>query len=225
MKLATQHILHEDNHLLIVNKPAGILSQGDQTGDSSIIDIGKAYIKEAYSKPGAVFLGLPHRLDRPVSGLIILCKTSKALTRMTELFRDRSISKIYHAIVLGKPPADSERLISYLKKDTDRRRALHSPVAKEGYKEAILSYSLIKSMSQLSLLEVTLETGRPHQIRAQLSAIGSPILGDLKYHQQDPLADKSIGLHAREVRFIHPVKKTELKITAPYPSQVWWNKV
>ncbi len=217
-------VLFEDNHLLIVNKPAGILSQGDNTGDKSIINIAKEYIKVKYKKPGDVFLGLAHRLDRPVSGAIILCRTSKSLTRVTELFKERAVTKIYHAVVMDRPQVHSERVVSYIKKDTRKNKAIVSKKPFEGAKKAILSYQQIGDASGYALLEVTLETGRTHQIRAQLSSIKLPILGDLKYRPQTPLEDKSIALHCHSMEFIHPVKKEPLRVTAAYPNKPWWQR-
>jgi len=222
LKKSSLKVLYEDNHLLIVNKPAGVLSQGDKTRDPDILDIAKQYIKVKYEKPGAVFLGLAHRLDRPVSGAIILCRTSKSLTRMTELFKNRSIKKVYHAIALQRPEVHSERIISYIKKDTKRNRAIIDKKSFADAKKAILSYKQIGDAGGLSLLEVELETGRPHQIRAQLKYRKLPILGDLKYHPQNPLEDKSIGLHCYSMEFIHPVKKEPVRVTAAYPDKPWW---
>ena len=222
LKTHNLKVLFEDNHLLIVNKPAGILSQGDKTRDTDIIAIAKNYIKIKYEKPGDVFLGLAHRLDRPVSGALILCRTSKSLTRMTELFKKRQIKKVYHALIIGRPSQHSEKLISYIKKDSKRNRAIISKKPFVGAKKAILTYSQIAELNKHSLLEVELETGRPHQIRAQLSAAKLPILGDLKYHPQNPLEDKSIALHCYSMEFIHPVKKEVTRVTAAYPNKSWW---
>jgi len=215
-------VIHEDNHLLIVNKRAGMLSQKDNTGDDSIIEYAKTYIKEKYDKPGKVFLGLPHRLDRPVSGAIILCRTSKSLTRMTEVIRSRKIKKIYNAIVYGQPEKSSDRIVSYIKKDSKRNKVTVRSQPFADAKQAILSYHLLKSKSNKSLLQIELETGRPHQIRSQLAYIGDPIIGDLKYGADAPLSDKSIGLHARQVEFIHPVSKEQLTIIAEWPDRRWW---
>ena len=217
-------ILYEDNHLLIVHKPAGYLSQGDNTRDRDMIQIVKAYIKEKYEKPGAVYLGLPHRLDRPVSGALIFCKTSKAMTRMTDIFKKRDIKKVYHAIVLNRPQVLQKRIVSYLKKDAKRNRAIVSAKPFAGAKEAILNYQQTAEIDGSVLLEVVLETGRPHQIRAQLNQEKLPILGDLKYYPQKPLEDKSIALHAVSLEFIHPVKKVPVRIDCAYPKKPWWNK-
>lgn len=188
-----------------------------------MLTITKAYIKEKYNKPGEVFLGLPHRLDRPVSGTLMFCRTSKALTRMTKMFKDREIEKIYHAIVTERPADFTGTLKSYLKKETHKNKTKASTKSFVGSKHAILHYTLIGQIKDLSLLEITLETGRPHQIRAQLTQNKMPILGDAKYKPQKPLPDKSIALHARSLSFIHPVKKEPIRITAKYPNVEWWN--
>jgi len=222
LRLSEEHILFEDNHLLIINKPSGILSQGDRTGDPSILDLAKTYIKTKYNKPGAVFLGLPHRLDRPTSGALILCRTSKSLSRVTELFRNKQIDKIYHAIVIKLAKEKSSTVTSYLKKNTKLNKAVVKDRPFDDAKSAILHYDYLKERKNRYLLEVNLETGRPHQIRAQLNFIAMPILGDLKYHHQKPLSDKSIGLHSRKLELVHPVTKQSLKIIAAYPKTNWW---
>ncbi len=216
-------VLFEDNHLIIVSKPAGYLSQGDKTRDMDMLTITKAYIKQKYNKPGEVFLGLPHRLDRPVSGTLMFCRTSKALTRVTKMFKDREIEKIYHAIVTEIPNDYAGSLKSYLKKEVHKNKTKTSTKAFVGAKHAVLHYKLIGQIKDYSLLEIQLETGRPHQIRAQLTEHKMPILGDAKYKPQKPLEDKSIALHARSLSFIHPVKKEPVRITAKYPNQPWWN--
>lgn len=216
------HILHEDNHLLIINKYSGWLSQGDQTRDKSVLDMFKNYIKHRDNKPGEVFLGLPHRLDRPVSGILILCKTGKSLQRMTQMFKERSIKKIYHALVQDKIYSEPKKLVSYIKKDTRKNKAIISDKPFKMAKEAILSYEVIAIVDNFSLLEVQLQTGRPHQIRAQLSQHKMPIYGDSKYSSKRPLKDKSIALHSRHVEFVHPVSKESIKVTVPYPEKQWW---
>ena len=223
MAIPTPKVLFEDNHLIIVNKPAGYLSQGDATGDIDMTEITKQYIKVKYDKPGLVFLGLAHRIDRPVSGALIMCRTSKALSRMTELFKKREIKKTYHAIIMNRPPNVSDRLVSYLRKDTKRNKSKVSKKPFQGAKEAVLSYTQISEIGNHSLLEVNLETGRPHQVRAQLSHYKMPILGDAKYQPQAPLHDMSIALHSRSLEFIHPVKKEPVRVTAAYPNTEWWN--
>lgn len=222
-KLIKDNILFEDNHLLIINKWPGLLSQGDKSGDLSAVEMVKAYIKEQYNKPGEVFLGLAHRLDRPVSGALMCCRTSKSLTRVNEMIRTRSIRKVYHALCLERPEKESGQIISYLKKDSNKNKVSCRPTPFTGAKEAKLNYNYIgETKNAYHLIEVELETGRPHQIRVQLNSIGCPILGDMKYYRQAPLPDKSIALHARLLNFIHPVKKTEIEVIAKYPDSAWW---
>lgn len=223
MEAITPKVLFEDNHLIIVSKPAGYLSQGDSTRDMDMIKIVKAYIKRKYDKPGDVFIGLPHRLDRPVSGILTFCRTSKALTRMTKLFKDREVEKIYHAIITERPPDMTGTLTSHIKKNTSKNKAITSKKAFSGSKKAILSYTQLAQIRDYSLLEIKLETGRSHQIRAQLNEYKMPILGDLKYKPQRPLHDKSIALHAYSLSFVHPVKKEPIRITAKYPKTEWWD--
>lgn len=220
-----QHIevLYEDNHLLVLNKPCGVLSQKDVTGDDSIIEWGKNYLKHKYNKPGNVFLGLAHRLDRPVSGSIILCRTSKSLSRMTKLIKNRALTKKYYAIVGKKPSIMSQTLTSFIQKSPKSNKVVISSKPFEDAKKSILSYTVVKSINAYTLLDIELGTGRKHQIRSQLSQINSPILGDLKYGNDKPLPDKSIALHAYQVQFIHPVNKEQLTIIAPWPSKKWWN--
>jgi len=220
----TPKVLFEDNHLIIVSKPAGYLSQGDSTRDMDMIKIVKAYIKKKYDKPGEVFLGLPHRLDRPVSGTLVFCRTSKALTRMAKLFQAREVEKIYHAIVTERPMHVTGKLVSHIKKNPKKNKAITSAKAFTGSKKAILSYTQLAQIKDYSLLEIKLETGRSHQIRAQLNEHKMPILGDLKYKPQKPLHDKSIALHAYSLSFIHPVKKEPIRITAKYPKTEWWGE-
>ena len=215
-------VLFEDNHLLVVSKAAGLLSQGDSTRDKSLVDHAKSYIKTKYDKPGKVFLGLPHRLDRPVSGIIILCRTSKALSRISEMIKKREISKHYLAVTKTAPVKPSGKLVSFIKKDSVKNRAIISDKAFEGAKEAILNYKQLGTYKDKVLLRIELITGRPHQIRAQLNMIGSPIIGDIKYSKQTPLPDKSIALHAHQLKFMHPVTKEWLQLTAPLPKKEWW---
>lgn len=219
----TPKVLYEDNHLIIANKPAGYLSQGDATRDMDMIELTKQYIKVKYEKPGKVFLGLAHRLDRPTSGALVMCRTSKALSRMTEVFRNRAIKKTYHAIIDHRPEIAGATLTSYLKKDEKKNRSRAEKKPFPGAKKAILSYQQIAEIGKHSLLEITLETGRPHQIRAQLAQHKMPILGDMKYKPQAPLEDKSIALHCYSLEFIHPVKKEHVRVTASYPNMLWWN--
>ena len=208
-------IVHEDNHLLVVDKPAGFLSQGDDTGDPTILDWGKRYIKRQYDKPGAVYLGLAHRLDRPTSGLIVLCRTSKALGRMQPMFAEREVEKTYLAVVTEHVPDGEFTLVNYLRHDPKvKRMRVHDSERKAGRegKRAELTYSLLGRVAGRSLLEVRPKTGRRHQIRAQLAAAGLPIEGDLRYGAQAPLPDRSIGLHAMRLRFLHPVGKAEVDV-------------
>jgi 23S rRNA pseudouridine1911/1915/1917 synthase len=216
-------ILFEDNHLLIVNKEAGMLVQGDKTGDVTLADEGKLYIKKKYKKPGEVFLGIVHRLDRPVSGVIVLARTSKALERMNKLFQDRAVEKTYWAISKRKPPQLEGELVHWLKKDNETNKVTaFNKEGKEGTQKAVLSYKLIGRIGEFSLLEVKPETGRPHQIRVQLAKLGCPIFGDLKYGGEKSENKSAIYLHSRDVSFVHPVKKEPLKITALLPrDQIW----
>ena len=217
----TPRIVYEDNHLLIVDKPAGMLSQGDDTGDATLVDWGKRYVKVQYAKPGEVFLGLAHRLDRPTSGLVVLCRTSKALGRMQPMFAERAVAKTYLAVVSGKPGDDEQRLEHYLRHDPSvKRMRVHESARKAGpeAKLSSLSYRLIGHVAGHSLLEVEPDTGRRHQIRAQLAAVGLPIEGDLRYGAKGPLEDRSIGLHAYRLRFEHPVAGKPVDVsTLPHP--------
>lgn len=220
--LTPDHILYEDNHLLVVNKEAGWLTQGDQTGDETVADFAKVYLKEKYHKPGNVFLGVVHRLDRPVSGVLILARTSKALSRMTQAFKKRQVQKIYWALVSNQPKVEAGTLIHYLEKDQARNVVKAYDKLRNGSKEAELTYQLTRSLDGLHLLEVNPLTGRPHQIRVQLAAMGCPILGDLKYGASEPLSDASIGLHARSIAFTHPVKNETITVIAPLPRLSLW---
>lgn len=218
-----EQIVFEDNHLLVINKKAGQLVQGDKTGDLSLLDLIKNFIKVRDQKPGNVFLGLVHRIDRPTSGLVIYAKTSKALSRLTQMVKNREIKKTYWAVVPKTEIPKKQRLINYLQKNEKNNKATVFPKATEGAKEAILNYELIKTLDNFQLLEVDLETGRHHQIRAQLAKIGVPIKGDLKYGSARSNPDGGIHLHARALEFIHPVTKESIKITAPVPQNdaVW----
>ena len=222
VSLTPAQILYEDNHLLVVNKPAGMLVQGDQTGDVPLMELGKAYIKEKYQKPGEVFLGVVHRLDRPVSGVVVLARTSKALTRMNALFQTRDVEKTYWALVGQAPPTDVGTLTHWLTKDSKKNKAKARTQAGADSKRAELSYRLLAQQDDMFLMEVKPLTGRPHQIRVQLAAIGCPIRGDLKYGFPTANADASISLHARYLSFIHPVKKTPLRLLAPLPDEAGW---
>ncbi len=205
-------VRYEDNHLLIVDKPAGWLVQGDETGDKTLTDWSRAYIKKKYNKPGDVFLHPTHRLDRPVSGLIVFAWSSKALERMTLLFRDDQVEKTYVAIIEERLEITGETLIHWLEKDENKNVSHVYNQPKGKAKRAELSYELVASLDRFSLLKVSLKTGRPHQIRAQLAKIGCPIKGDLKYGFTQANSDKSISLHSFEIKFIHPVKKEPISV-------------
>jgi len=215
-------ILFEDNHLIIVNKRSGDIVQGDKTGDTPLSEIVKEYIKEKYHKPGNVFLGVVHRLDRPTTGIVVFAKTSKALERFNKMLRNKTVSKTYWAVVKNKPAKESDTLTGFLKKNPKNNKSTSYSSEIEGSKKAILHYKLIKSLNNYHLLEVDLETGRHHQIRCQLSAIGSPIKGDLKYGFDRSNKDASIHLHARKIEFIHPVSKENISLIAPTPNDVIW---
>jgi 23S rRNA pseudouridine1911/1915/1917 synthase len=215
-------ILYEDNHLLVINKAAGTLVQGDKTGDEPLVEAAKLYIKEKYDKPGAVFLGLVHRLDRPVSGVTVLARTSKALSRMNRLFQTRDVEKTYWAVTASAPPAAEGNLVHWLLKDSSRNVTQVYEREREGAKRAELDYRLLYQKDGQFLIEVKPLTGRPHQIRVQLAAMGCPIAGDLKYGFPAPHPDQNISLHARSLSFMHPVRKEPLSITAPLPEKVYW---
>ncbi len=215
-------ILFEDNHLIAVNKAVGQLVQGDKTGDVSLDLLIKQYIKKKYKKPGEVFLGVVHRIDRPVSGVIVFARTSKALTRMNELFRDKEVRKTYWCIVKEMPRPEEATLRHYLVKNESQNKSYAYDKPRKGTKEAILDYRLISRSDNYSLLEVLLQTGRHHQIRCQLAKIGSRIRGDLKYGYPRSNRDGSISLHARSLEFIHPVRKEPLTLKAPVPDDPLW---
>ena len=210
-------ILYEDNHLIAVNKHVGMLVQGDETGDPSLIDEVGKYIKEKYNKPGDAFTGLVHRIDRPVSGVVLVARTSKALARMNELLKNREIKREYWALVKKQPPKLKDRITHYLRKDEARNKSFAGYTKKPGNKEAVLDYEVIGRTANYYLLRVNLVTGRHHQIRCQLSEIGSPIRGDLKYGFDRSNKGGGIHLHAKKLTFIHPVKKEEIIIEAPLP--------
>lgn len=217
-------VQYEDNHLLIVNKDAGLLCQGDRTKDPSLVDLAKVYVKEKYNKPGDVFLGLVHRLDRPVSGLVILARTSKALERMSELFRKRDIQKVYWAIVKNKPEKKTGKLVHYLVKNEATNTVTAYDYPAEGSQKAELTYRYMGTLNDHHLLEVIPLTGRPHQIRVQLSSMGCPIRGDVKYGFPRPNPDGSINLHARRVYFVHPVKKEPIVVIGALPNNQFWEE-
>ncbi len=217
-------ILYEDNHLIIVNKRSSDIVQGDKTGDESLDSIVKSYIKEKYGKPGDVFLGVVHRLDRPVSGCVVYARTSKALTRMNEMFRTKDVKKTYWAIVSERPPEDNGTLRHYVKKNEKQNRSfVYNEEVKES-KLAELSYSIIARSESYYLLEVDLNTGRHHQIRAQLAFIGCPVKGDLKYGSKRSNDGGGISLHSYRISFIHPVKKELITVTAPLPRDKSWKR-
>lgn len=218
-------ILHEDNHLIVVNKRVGDLVQGDKTGDKPLSDVVKEYIKDKYNKPGEVFLGVVHRLDRPTTGIVVFARTSKALTRMNELFSNRETQKTYWAIVKNKPQNPEDKLVHYLKRNEKNNTSkAHTKEVPES-KVASLDYKIIKELNNYFALEINLHTGRHHQIRAQLAAIGSPIKGDLKYGFDRSNSDGGIHLHARKLIFVHPVSKENIEIIAPVPNDVIWNAI
>ncbi|MBD0822532.1 RluA family pseudouridine synthase [Aestuariibaculum marinum] len=216
-------ILYEDNHIIAINKRAGDIVQGDKTGDKPLSDVVKAYIKDKYNKPGNVYLGVVHRLDRPTTGLVLFAKTSKALPRLNALFVSKDIHKTYWAIVKNQPPKPADTLINWLRKNPKNNKSTAFPKEVKDSKKAILHYETLKQLDNYFLLEVNLETGRHHQIRSQLSNIGCPIKGDLKYGFDRSNKDASIHLHARHITFEHPVKKEPISIIAPLPNDPVWN--
>lgn len=218
-------ILHEDNHIIVVNKRVGDIVQGDKTGDKPLSEIVKEYIKDKYNKPGEVFLGVVHRLDRPTTGIVVFAKTSKALERLNKMFSERETNKTYWAIVKNKPPKTEDNLIHFLKKNEKNNTSkAHLKEVPES-KKASLDYKIIKELNNYFALEINLHTGRHHQIRAQLQAIGCPIKGDLKYGFDRSNPDGGIHLHARKLAFIHPVSKEKIEIIAPTPLDVIWNAI
>lgn len=218
-------VLHEDNHLIVVNKRVGDIVQGDKTGDKPLSDVVKEYIKDKYNKPGEVFLGVVHRLDRPTTGIVVFARTSKALTRMNELFSNRETQKTYWAIVKNKPLNKEDKLVHYLKRNEKNNTSkAHTREVPES-KLASLDYKIIATLQNYYALEINLHTGRHHQIRAQLAAIGSPIKGDLKYGFDRSNPDGGIHLHARKLVFDHPVTKENINIIAPTPKDVIWNAI
>jgi 23S rRNA pseudouridine1911/1915/1917 synthase len=215
-------VLYEDNHIIIVNKSPKEIVQGDKTGDKPLSDMVKDYLKEKYNKPGNVFCGVVHRLDRPTSGVVVFAKTSKALTRLNEMFKKGEIDKTYWAIVKNVPPQDEGVLVHYLIKNEKNNKSTAYDTEKPHTQKAVLHYKLIGRSQKYYLLEVKIETGRHHQIRCQLAKIGLPIKGDLKYGAQRSNPDGSISLHARNISFVHPVSKQIINITAPVPDDPLW---
>ncbi|MGD0583867.1 MAG: RluA family pseudouridine synthase [Bacteroidales bacterium] len=215
-------ILYEDNHIIAVNKKPSDLAQGDSTGDESLDNKVKTYLAEKYNKPGDVFLGIVHRLDRPVGGVLIYARTSKALARLNEIFRTREVKKIYWAVVKERPPEDEATITHFLKKNEKQNKSYVYDHEVKGSKEASLTYKIIGHSERYFLLEIDLHSGRHHQIRAQLSAIGCPVKGDLKYGYPRSNDDGSISLLSRRIEFVHPVKKEIIVITAPLPGNDIW---
>ncbi len=218
-------VLYEDNHLIAINKRPGDIVQGDKTGDTPLSEVVKEYIKDKYNKPGNVYLGVVHRLDRPTSGIVIFARTSKALPRLNQLFKDRDAQKTYWALVKNMPPKEEDTLTHYLKRNPKQNKSYAHIKEVPESKKAILEYKIIQKLDNYFLLEIALHTGRHHQIRSQLSAIGCPIKGDLKYGFDRSNKDASISLHARKLSFSHPVKDLELNLVAPLPNDPIWNAV
>ena len=218
-------ILYEDNHIIVVSKTSGEIVQGDKTGDKTLCDSVKEYIKEKYAKPGNVFLGIAHRLDRPVSGIVIFAKTSKALSRLNNMFRDGEVHKLYWAITQNMPHKEEDTLTHWIVRNEKQNKSYAYDREKPGSKKAMLHYKVISSTDNYTLLAVNLMTGRHHQIRCQLSAIGCPIKGDLKYGSRRSNNDGSISLHARKVEFVHPVSKQPMCIEAPVPDDRLWREI
>lgn len=218
-------VVYEDNHIIIVNKTASEIVQGDKTGDVPLSETVKQYLKEKYHKPGNVFIGVTHRLDRPVSGLVVFAKTSKALSRLNEMFKNSEVKKTYWAIVKQTPPETEGELVNFLVRNEKQNKSYAYDTERPGSKKAVLHYRLIACSDNYSLLEVDLKTGRHHQIRCQLAKMGCPIKGDLKYGFPRSNPDGSICLHARRVRFVHPVSKELIDVVAPVPSDNLWRSL
>ena len=224
--LSTKHnlnVIYEDNHIIIVNKRAGDIVQGDKTGDQPLSEVVKDYLKDKYNKPGNVYLGVVHRLDRPTTGIVMFSKTSKALPRLNKLFSDKDAKKTYWAIVKNEPPKTQDTLIHWLKKNPKNNKSHAYLKEVNESKKAVLHYKILKKLNTYFLLEIELETGRHHQIRSQLSSIGCPIKGDLKYGFDRSNPDGGISLHARQLQFIHPVSNEDINVIAPLPNDPVWN--
>lgn len=215
-------ILHEDNHTIVVNKRPSDIVQGDKTGDEPLPEKIKAYLKKKYNKPGNVFCGVVHRLDRPTSGALVFARTGKALERLNKQFRDKETNKIYWAVVESKPPKNAARLVHWLKKNEQQNKSYVVNETTAGAKQAVLSYRLLASSDHYHLLEIELETGRHHQIRCQLAHIGCIIKGDLKYGAKRSNKDGSIHLHARKLTYNHPTNQEEITVVAPVPEDALW---
>ena len=218
-------VIYEDNHIIIVNKESGEIVQGDKTGDQPLSETVKQYIKTTHNKPGNVFLGVVHRLDRPVSGVVVFAKTSKALARLNDMFREGQVHKTYWAIVQGKPGSEADTLTGWITRNEKQNKSYIHPREVRGSKQVVLKYRLLACTDRYSLLEVQLLTGRHHQIRCQLSAMGCPIKGDLKYGAKRSNPDGSISLHARRVEFIHPVSKLPIVAEATIPNDNLWREI
>ena len=216
-------VLYEDNHIIIVNKRAGDIVQGDKTGDKPLSEVVKEFIKDKYSKPGNVYLGVTHRLDRPTTGIVVFAKTSKVLPRLNKLFSDKIVNKTYWAVVKERPKKEKANLVNWLKKNPKNNKSTAYINEIIDSKKAILHYDIIKQLNNYHLLEVNLETGRHHQIRCQLASIGLPIKGDLKYGFDRSNKDASIHLHSRKIEFIHPVSKEQISVIAPTPNDPIWD--
>jgi 23S rRNA pseudouridine1911/1915/1917 synthase len=223
-RLSEADVLYEDNHIIAINKKPSDIVQGDKTGDTPLSDFVKIYLKEKYNKPGDVFVGVAHRIDRPVSGIVVFAKTSKALARLNELFKTKEIKKTYWAVVKNKPPHQKGNLVHYLKKNEAKNMSKAFKDASAGGLRSELDYEIIASSDNYFLLEINPHTGRHHQIRVQLSTMGTPIKGDIKYGFNRTNKDASIHLHARSIEFIHPVKKEKIVITASPPDEALWNE-
>jgi 23S rRNA pseudouridine1911/1915/1917 synthase len=224
--LSTKHnlnVIYEDNHIIIVNKRAGDIVQGDKTGDQPLSEVVKDFLKEKYNKPGNVYLGVVHRLDRPTTGIVMFSKTSKALPRLNKLFSDKDAKKTYWAIVKNEPPKTQDTLTHWLKKNPKNNKSHAYLKEVNESKKAVLHYKILKKLNTYFLLEIELETGRHHQIRSQLSSIGCPIKGDLKYGFDRSNPDGGISLHARQLQFIHPVSNEDINVIAPLPNDPVWN--
>lgn len=218
-------VLYEDNHIIIVSKRSGEIVQGDKTGDRTLADDVKAYIKEKYAKPGNVFVGVTHRLDRPVSGIVVFAKTSKALSRLNDMFRNGDVHKTYWAITKNMPPKEEDTLTDWLTRNEKQNKSYVCKSEKTGAKKAVLHYKVIGHSDNYTLIEVVLMTGRHHQIRCQLANIGCQIKGDLKYGAKRSNADGSISLLARKVEFTHPVSKETICVEAPLPDDNLWRAI
>ncbi len=215
-------VIYEDNHIIVVNKTCREIVQGDKTGDLPLSEMLKNWLKEKYQKPGNVFVGVTHRLDRPVSGVVIFAKTSKALSRLNEMFRTGAVRKTYWAIVKNRPPRDEDELVNWLVRDEKRNKSFVYDTERSGAKKVVLRYKLIANSNNYYLLAIDLKTGRHHQIRSQLAKIGCPIKGDLKYGFDRSNKGGGISLHARSAEFIHPVSRKLIRIVAPVPDDNLW---